>query len=214
MIWNQRFLFLHIPKTAGKSLTKFFVGSWERPIHGIVSRGQFRELADCDQTGLHLIEGSGHEDMTAARSLLLTQNLHIEKLDTIIVCIRNPYDLMVSNYFFMRESYARNRLDRFAIAVENSFEDFCIKTAMASPRDWMVLDGNEPANLRILRFETLDQDLVALCREFGCRVADLPHLNKGNRGHYRSYLTPICEQRIYEQYHYLFDRGFYQRETM
>jgi len=214
MIWNQRFLFLHIPKTAGKSLTKFFVDSWERPIRGIVSRGQFRDLADCDQAGLHLAEGSGHEDMTAARRLLKEQGQDIEKLDATIVCIRNPYDLMVSNYFFMRESYARNRLDRFAIAVENSFEDFCIKTAMASPRDWMVLDDREPANLHILRFETLTRDLEALSQAFGCRPSEVPHLNKSNREHYRSYLTPICERRIYEQYQYLFDRGFYEREPL
>ena len=212
MLWNSDFLFLHIPKTAGKSLTKAFVQLLDRPMSCIVSKGQIREIADCDHTNLTVIEGRGHENMEAARKILAEQNKSLYTFQSIIVAIRNPYDLMVSNYFFMRKTYKHNKHRiNFQIAKENNFEDYTLKVGFAPLETWMTINGKQPENLRIIRFENLQEDLDNFAKEFTLKPVKLPHINPSSHDHYSKYLTKISEAAIYRKLKYLFDEGFYER---
>jgi hypothetical protein len=213
MLWNARFLHLHIPKTAGKSLTRFFVDAWQRPIYGSVSAGQIRELADCDQTDLHLQLGRGHENLKLAQDMLQPTGRDIESFDAVFVCTRNPYDLMVSSYHFMRQSYTmhKNRTD-FALAANSSFEEFCSLAGPIGPQEWMVWNERPLQNLKVIRFERLRDDLQMYAKTYGFASCPLPHLNPSRRGHYRDYLTPVAEKYIYRKFRYWFDNGYYERE--
>lgn len=212
MLWNKDFLFLHIPKTAGKSLTKAFVNTLERPMTCIVSKGQIKELADCDPANLTIIEGRGHESMKAAKNILSGRNIVLGSFKAIIVAIRNPYDLMVSNYFFMRKTYKNNKQRvNFQIANENNFEDYAQKVGFAPIENWMTIDGKRPENLRIIRFEKLREDFDRLAGELGFQSIELPHINPSSHGHFLKYLTKPSEVAIYNKFKYLFDEGFYER---
>lgn len=214
MLWNQRFLYLHIPKTAGKSLTRYFVEAWQKPVYGVVSGGQLSELADCDQKGLHLRLGRGHEDLKATRELLREQHRDVDGFEAVFVCIRNPYDLMVSNYHFLRQSYPKNKSRiNFQLAATTSFEEFCTRIGKIGPQDWMTIDGTPLRNLCIIRFERLLDDLAAYARRFGFENCQVPHLNPSKRGHYRDYLTPIAEEYIFRKFRYWFESGYYEREA-
>ena len=59
MLANDRFLFLHFPKTAGKSMAKYFIEAWDKPIFGRVSPGQMDELQDGATEGVTLEVGRG-----------------------------------------------------------------------------------------------------------------------------------------------------------
>ncbi len=212
MLWNQDILFLHIPKTAGKSLTKAFVQALKRPITCFVSKGQIQELADCDPTDLTIVEGRGHENMNKARKILAEVNRPLDSFKAIIVAVRNPYDLMVSNYFFMRKNYKDNtHRKNFQIAIENNFEDYAIQVGFAPLERWMTIDGKRPSTLRVIRFENLQEDFDRLAEEFGFKSVRLPHINPSSHGPYLKYLTEKSEQAIYDKLKYLFDEGFYQR---
>jgi hypothetical protein len=294
MLWTDDFLFLHIPKTAGKSLTKAFVQSLGRPMTCIVSKGQQMHLLgnnkvqfkqekdeyaklienlkkqfdalmqsnrwkvghaiislmtlsmfkknftmstdhikkifqqydqlkstesqlsnsdDLDYTGLTIIDGRGHENIIAARNILDEYNNKLlESFKAIIVAIRNPYDLMVSNYFFMRDTYFNNRdKANFQIAEQNSFEDYAVKVNIAPVESWMTIDRQQPKNLRIIRFENLQEDFDKLANEFRFKSIKLPHINKSSHGHYTEYLSETAEAAIYEKFKYLFEMGFYSR---
>ena len=295
MLWNNDFLFLHIPKTAGKSLTKAFVQVLDRPITCFITKGQHWELFghakiyfktdrdfyalclenlkiqfdalmqsyrwkvgnalislitmskfkknflmstdhmkrifqrfeqfkskqsqtrginDLDMSSLTIIEGRGHENIIAARRILSEYDKTLESFKAIIVAIRNPYDLMVSNYFFMRKTYKYNQhRENFQIAQENNFEDYAIKVGFAPLENWMTIEGNRPQSLRIIRFENLQKDFDSLAQEFGFQSVKLPHINPSSHDHYSKYLTKTSEAAIYKKFKYLFDQGFYERHS-
>lgn len=214
MLINDDFVFLHFPKTAGKSLTKYMIGAWSDPIRGYVSKNQGSELTDVMRPGVTLEVTGGHEDMRKAAAALRDQGRRIHDMKAVFVCIRNPYDLAVSTYFFMRETYPFNLENRrFLAASEKSFEEFWLSDVDNMPQRWLMLNGKVLPNRRIIRYEHLREDLEALSKEFGFRDSALPHLNIGNREHYSVYMTPRAEAAIFEKYRYLFEAGHYVRET-
>ncbi len=167
---------------------------------------------DIDYSGLTIIHGSGHENLLTARNILAGYYKKLESFKAIIVVIRNPYDLMVSNYFFMRDSYLTNQEKKnFQIANENNFEDFAVKVNFAPIETWMTINGRQPENLRIFRFESLQDDFDAFASEFQLKSIPLPHINQSAHGHYSTYLTEKSEAAIYNKFKYLFDNGFYSR---
>lgn len=214
MLISNDFVFLHFPKTAGKSLTKYMIGAWPDPIRGYVSKNQRGELADVMRPGVTFEVTGGHEDMRKAARVLRDQGRRIHDMKAVFVCIRNPYDIAVSTYFFMRETYPYNLGSRrFQAASEQSFEEFWLGDVDNMPQRWLTLNGRVLANRRIIRYEHLLEDLDALSQEFGFRESTLPHLNAGNRDHYSVYMTPRAEAAIFAKYRYLFDAGHYVRET-
>jgi len=295
MLWTDDFLFLHIPKTAGKSLTKAFVQTLGRPMTCIVSKGQQRHLlsykkiqftkekdqysklieslkkqfdalmqsrrwkvgnaiislitlskfrknmkmatdhinrifqqydqlkliesqpsgpGEINYTGLTIMDGKGHENLVTAKDILAGYNKKLESFKAIIVAIRNPYDLMVSNYFFMIDTYLNNKDKKnFQIAKGNNFDDYTVKVNFMPVENWMTLNGQQPKNLRIIRFENLQEDFNKLSGEFNFQAIQLPHINQSSHEHYTKYLTKTSEAAIYEKFKYLFDLGFYSRHS-
>ena len=214
MLINKDFAFLHFPKTAGKSLTKYMVDAWEVPIHGRVSKGQVTELADVMRPGVTLEVTRGHEGMRQAAKVMRERGCRIQDLKAVFVCIRNPYDVAVSTYFYLRETFRLNRENpRFRRAAEMTFEDFWCSDPNNAPERWLALNGRVLPNRRLIRFECLREDLDELSKEFGFRPAELPHLNASDRQHYSAYMTPRAEDAIFSKYRYMFDAGFYPRES-
>ena len=214
MLISDDFVFLHFPKAAGKSLTKYMISAWSDPIHGYLSKNQASELADVMRPGVTLEVTGGHEPMARAAAVLRAQGRSIQDMKAVFVCIRNPYDIAVSTYFYMRETYPFNVQNRrFRAAAENTFEQFWLADVDNMPQRWLTLNGKVLPNRRIIRFEHLREDLDALSNEFNFRDAELPHLNAIERGHYSAYMTSAAEAAIFEKYRYLFDADHYVRET-
>lgn len=214
MLWCDDYLFVHYPKTAGKTLTRFFVQAWPRPIAGYISKGQVHELADCELEKTGIVVGRGHENLKQSAEIVAEAGGDIRNMKGIFCCIRNPYDLMVSNYHFMRQTYPANKeRNNFIIAHENSFVDFCEKVGVSSPSNWMTLDGVQPDNLQIIRFEQMNDDLNRFSEKFGFDMPVLGHLNASKRAHYSEYMCERTEKAIAEKFSYWFDKGYYQRES-
>ena len=215
MLWCDDFCFVHYPKTAGKTLTRFFVKAWPHPIAGYVSRGQLDELADCGLEKTGIVVGRGHENLADSERIIAEAGGDIRRMKGIFCAIRNPYDLMVSNYHFMRKEYrwkANRERPNFVIAHENGFADFCEKVSVSSPRGWMELDGAQPENLQIIRFETLNADMLAYAEKFGYAAPTIDHLNASTRAHYGEYVCERSERAIAEKLAYFFEQGYYERE--
>ena len=213
MLFNNKYCFLHYPKTAGKSLTRYFVQAWENPIEGFISPGQVDELKDCGLENTNIKVGRGHENLSEAKSLIDLHGNKFENIEAIFVCIRNPYDLMVSNYHFMRKTYKNNKTkENFKIANDNDFTSYCEKVGMSSPAGWMELDGAQPKNLFIIRFERLDSDLKAGAEKYGFNHQELAKLNSSKHEHYSSYMSQSSEEAIYLKFKYIFDKEYYERE--
>lgn len=216
MLIGEKFLFLHIPKTAGKSLTKYMIEAWPGDIHGYVSPGQVAELAEVVRPGVTLEAASGHQGMVGAKKLLRQRGRRLSDMTAIFACVRNPYDLIVSTYFFMRATFRNNRDRRnFQLANSLEFEEFCMQYEPRAIEAWLTLNGKVPRNLRLLRFEALEADLAEVADEYGFKAATLPHLNRTPHRHYSCYVqSAACERVIYEKHRYVFDIGLYSRHAI
>ncbi len=215
MLLSKDFAFIHFPKTAGKSLTKYLISAWEGPIYGRVSPGQIREVADVLRPDVRLHVARGHENMRRTSLILQGMGRNIHDLRGIFVCIRNPYDLAVSTYFFLRRTYAENGgSERFRLASRLSFSEFwCNDISTAPPERWLTLGGEVLPNQYFIRFESLRQDLDFLSKKFEFKDATLPHLNRTSHAHYSEYMTKESEEAVYTRFRYLFDAGYYERES-
>jgi hypothetical protein len=79
-------------------------------------------------------------------------------------------------------------------------------------KDHFFLDGAIPANLRILRFERLADDVREALRELGIESdAEFPWLNRSDHAANFSYYDEFSEQAVYDASRWLFDLGFYHR---
>jgi len=215
MLWCEDYCFVHYPKTAGKTLSRFFVQAWKnKKLAGFISPGQVDELADLELEKTGIVVGRGHENLKESAQIIRDAGYDIEAMKAVFVCIRNPYDLMVSNYHFMKETYKNNQDKKnFIIANECEFPEYCEKVGVSTPANWMTIDGEAPANLQIIRFEQLNADLRRYATEHGFPVPPLDHLNSSKRGHYSDYMCPRSEQAVYDKFTFIFENGFYERES-
>ena len=218
MLFNDEFVFLHYPKCAGKSLTPYMIEAWRGPIYGLVSKGQVRELADVVRPDVFL-EGLGaHQNLRQAKAFLAERGRRIEDFRAVFVSVRNPYDMAVSRYCYMRSTYEGNKdKPNFRMAHELPFEEFWTRrNYRANLGDaFLTLGGTVLENQRFIRFEALEEDLEVIAEEYGFNPATLGHLNGTPHGHYSDFVrTPRCEQAIYERFRYLFDSGMYPRQVL
>lgn len=212
MIWNDRFLFLHVPKTAGTSLTNAFLAAWARPISGIVSAGVYREAMTRNPQGLALTRGTAHTSLPRAKMTLDAESRSLSDFEAVFVAIRHPYDIMVSTYHFMRKAYLTepdNPKNRFAM--ERDFGTFCRRIPMTDVGQWLSIDSRELDNLHLLRFERLADDFDRIVRQYGMNDIALPWHNASRHRDYEEYLTPELKETIYRKLPYLFDSGYYTR---
>ena len=77
---------------------------------------------------------------------------------------------------------------------------------------YYFLGGEMPANLRILRFERLADEVREALGEIGIRGdADFPWLNRSDHGPYVDYYDADSERLVYEECRWIFEQGHYQR---
>jgi Sulfotransferase family len=172
---QQRFLFVHIPKTAGNSI-----------------QSALREYSE-DQLVALRKEQDGIE-----RFGLRNPKYKIKKHSTLVeyrdalgndqfgnlykfTCVRNPWDRMVSYYFTPTqtvETWDRKKF-RGIISKASSVADYLRLNKV---------DEDPFGNVDyIMRFENLADDFRTVCGTLGISPATLPQYNRSNREHYSNY---------------------------
>ena len=139
------------------------IEAWRGPIHGLVTQRQTKELEDVMRPDVFLEAVGAHQTVSQAKAILAVRGKRIEDFRAVFVGVRDPYDMAVSRYFFMRRTYQWNQ-DRptFRMAHELPFEDFW-STYRANLGDaFLTIDGAVLENQRFIRFETLQEDLDAI----------------------------------------------------
>jgi hypothetical protein len=214
MLWNPEFLLVHYPRTAAKSLSIYFASIWKGPIFGSVSKGHLRDISALPVTTDFIVEGRGNENLQQSIDILYRYGRNIEQFKAIFLPMRHPYQLMISQYLFMRENYESNKnRANFKLAASESFEIFCTKFEPAAFENWFTLtDGTIPNNLRPLRLESIEQDITEINLEFGTSTdIILGNHNATRPWQIEEYLTKKSEIEIFTKYETLFNFGGYSR---
>jgi Sulfotransferase family len=199
--FRKRFLFVHIPKTAGNSI---------QSVLRDYSEDQLVALRK-EQDGIERFGLRNPKYKIKKHSMLSEYHdaLGDEQFRSLykFTCVRNPWDRMVSYYFTPTQN--PETWDR------KKFRDIISKAI--SVADYLRLGegGEDPfANVDyVMRFENLADDFRAVCMAIGISPATLPQYNRSRRDHYSKYYDNELRELVRARFAPEIERFGYAFET-
>lgn len=173
--FQKRFLFVHIPKTAGNSIQSVLRDYSEDELVALRSEQDGVERFGVRNPKYKVKKHSTLAEYRAALGEVEFRNLYK------FTCVRNPWDRMVS-YFFTPTQKAE-------VWDRKKFRK--IISSAVPVAEYLRLDkGKEDpfANVNyIVRFENLADDFRTVCAVLDISVGALPRYNRSKREHYSKY---------------------------
>ena len=198
---DRRFLFVHIPKTAGGSLKRALLNQCEDAVspnlsaqvaQSAVSRHFAASSKSAAMTYIqcsplrYFVTTKGHP--TAALTLMLHPAYRSFRK---FAFVRNPFDRIVSSYEYSRQQ----------LGYEGSFSQYVGNCHVhLQPQVNFIFLYRKRLVDWIGRFERIDEDILYLSDWLGLPKLVLSQHNRTERAPYRDYLTPSVKQRIVEAY--------------
>ncbi len=217
MLFNNDLLFLHVPKTGGMAVTQKLLDVLPHPIYYALPEGAKEKVHNPPQ--VIAVAGKRHGNLQQAQDWLKQYGKTLDSFKKIVATVRNPYAMEVSRYFYLRLNRPWDRGKAQTIALNSDFETFAQESPyfgrkLSRVEDYFLLDGTIPENMTAIKQEQLDSDLAKVLAELNLAL-NTPIVRKNGTKHanYHEYLTPEAEAAIYKRYQWLFDVGFYSRET-
>lgn len=185
---KHKFIFIMPPKTAGTSLfnaiksslnTKEFL---EENTHYHLNRYQAKNNKFYPNSYRHSLLEEAIKDFPCASNYLKFS------------FVRNPWDLVVSFYFYeLKSNIISNHI---------TFKDFIIKKFFNTPLCIPQFNYFKDPELMtfIGKFENLQEDFNFVCDKIGIPRQKLPHDNKTNHKHYTEYYDDETKQIVAERY--------------
>jgi len=203
MILNKDLLFIHVPKTGGTSVSYYLMKTLSKPVF------YFAPHLKGDEP-----EGIIHAKCDRHMPLLRAKELGIDA-PLVLVVIRNPYDLVVSRYHFLRHVFSAPIITPMhQLALDVDFETFAIEHTHPSQEIYFLCDGELPRHARIVKFEKLDHAITSAARDANdgrTSLAVFPHKGISPHKPWQSCITPAAEEAIYQRNRWVFDNGYYDR---
>ena len=172
---QKRFLFVHIPKTAGNSIQSVLRDYSEDQLVALR-----KEQDGIERFGLRnpTYKLRKHSTLSEYHDALGEEQFRDLYKFT---CARNPWDRMVSYYFTPTQNPETWDRTKFRGIISN----------VVSISDYLRLDDSDVdsfANVDcIMRFENLAEDFRVVCAAIGISPPTLPQYNRSNREHYSKY---------------------------
>lgn len=204
---EKKFLFIHIPKTAGTSLRTsllpYSIGSNRTLFRRATSWLPVRENPTKAYFRIHSTSENVRRKMPAG----LFRSLHK------FAVVRNPYDLAISYYTFTQINPSSRKHKISKTWSFPQFLDYLERKDRSLPRSQSSYITDRKGNVlldRIMFFETLEQDFNDLSEHLGLKgEIKMLHLNRSPRKDYRSYYDEPLKQRIQKLYAPDFDNFGY-----
>jgi len=195
---KYKFLFVHVPKTAGNSIQNILAPFADDVI---VSSEPY-------QDGIERFDLRNDEFKTSKHSTLFEyrQRLGSRTVKGLFkfATIRNPWDMMISYYFSHHRGVShwdKHGFKKLLGSVPTLRHYLCLPKSTLlqrfAPRDIFARIGPLDKDIDLLmRFEKLDEDFAEACRRIGLPSQDLPRRNASNRTDYRNYYDDECRELV------------------
>jgi chondroitin 4-sulfotransferase 11 len=185
---RKRFIFIHIPKTAGMSIT--------------------RALKQAAPDALNRLPGvaGGPQPQRHLFAVELRRQIGEKRWPSYFsfAFVRNPWARLVSWYNMCLER-PTNRFMLYVKENARTFDDFLLLSDDLAQRtrlnqvDYVIDEaGNQIVDF-IGRYETISQDFTKICAKLAIRPL-LPHINATSRVDYRQYYTPTSQRLVAERF--------------
>lgn len=213
--YSHRFIFVHVPKSAGTSINRALDPFAHRTEHLLVNR----LLA---AVGIHVNHYTYHKwkrfrRHATAREARRHLPARVYHGFFKFAFVRNPWDRMVSQYHYIlrKTSHHRHKLVKSLGGFE-AYLKFEITRNKPLQKDFVT-----DARGRLLvdfvgRFERLADDFASICNAIGIE-AELPHACRTSHTNYRSYYDPRTIELVASHFGedvdffgYTFDEGIAQ----
>ncbi|HKS04204.1 MAG TPA: sulfotransferase family 2 domain-containing protein [Chthoniobacterales bacterium] len=172
---QKRFLFVHIPKTAGNSIQSVLRDYSEDELVALR-----KEQDGIERFGLRNPKYKIKKHSTLREYYDALGAHQFGKLYKF-TCVRNPWDRMVSYYFTPTQTAETWNRKKFREIISKA----------VSVAEFLRLDdgqGDPFANVDyIMRFENLADDFGTVCTTIGVPPPALPQFNRSTREHYSRY---------------------------
>lgn len=185
---QKRFLFVHIPKTAGNSI---------QSVLRDYSEDQLVALRK-EQDGIERF-GLRNAKYKIKKHSKLSEYHHAlgdEQFRDLykFTCVRNPWDRMVSYYFTPTQNTETWNREKFREIISKA----------VSVADYLRLRNGEKdpfANVDyIMKFENLVDDFRSVCKAIGISPPALPQYNRSSREHYSKYYDDELRELVRAQF--------------
>jgi len=185
---QKRFLFVHIPKTAGNSIQSSLRDYSEDQLVPLR-----KEQDGIERFGLRNPNYNIKKHSTLAEYRDALGNAQFGNLYKF-TCVRNPWDRMVSYYFTPTQSPETWDWKKFRKMIFKA----------VSVADYLRLDNCEQdpfANVDyIMRFENLADDFRTVCGTLGISPATLPQYKRSNRKQYSKYYDDELRELVHTRF--------------
>ena len=190
---NKKIIFIHIPKTAGTSIIKYCQNNFS--------------IYDGWDIKVKLLE-KFNTDSSYINTHDFTKTNDIEKLSSYnkFTVVRNPYDRMVSWYFYItlfdKDKITKTFKEWIIDPLDNDF----------TPKEIDEKDFNSQCSFvddttNIIKYENLNEELSNF---FGKKII-LPIKNKTNHKHYLDYYDQETLDIVYKKYKKDFKKFNYKK---
>ena len=179
---KYKFIFVHIPKTGGTSIEKYFLGS-----------------ADVGKKKINKHKRVGE---------YIKHDTKLFESYFTFSFVRNPYDFLVSYYIFRMKMIngELGRVERFMRRQykNSNFRDWVIHNFYNDSRvishiDFLSYESKIKVDF-IGKFENLQEDFKIICNKIGIESKILPHTNKTRHRHYTEYYDEETKKIVAEKY--------------
>ena len=209
MLVSQDVLFIHPPKTGGLSVTQFLINNLPGEIIITVPEGHH---SPSDK--VRVMRGQRHENLPQAEKWLKVLGRKLSDFKAIVAVIRNPYEIEVSQFYYLRLGYPHDQGPGQEIALSGDFDRFCREVPYphfgARPiESWYTVNGASPSNLVLIRAENLVREMTDAIAQVCPIKKPMPHLNATQHKDWREYVNSVNEPLIYAKYKWLYQ--FYER---
>ena len=212
MLISESLIFVHYPKTGGSSVQAYI----EKALPNKYYPADDATLANEEKAWLT------HQGLAVAYQYAIKLGFDPFKIPTI-VCIRNPYNLMLSGYKYLVH-YCKDRIDN----LEGTYSEYLLNLSSNTPADilskragtlygpytsHLTIRDLVPSNVTIARTESLSEDVAKFLKnQVGVRPAfDFPHKNKTEHQHFSHYYTKAEERIVFKMWENTFDSRLYDR---
>ncbi|MCX2975966.1 hypothetical protein [Candidatus Marimicrobium litorale] len=222
MIFNDKFIFVHIGKTGGMSCSRYLLENLDRPVYNCHKAARDQLRAPKLRHAIPM-EGIGrHCTLIEAMDFIHRFNgKRLIDFERVVLVIRHPYSL---EYSYFRHMQKPKILDKnrshpfFAKLATLDFKTFIAKSnyhRRDHPQEKFFLVNNQiPDIVQLVRFEDLSTMFPRAVAPFTLQGQELP-FPTANRTEYTSsieeHLTEEVKELIYQKHKYMFDSGFYLR---
>lgn len=165
---DKKFIYIHIPRTAGNSIASIdFV-----KINGSEKISFYKQ-----QLEYGIIPGKTFDDFFK------------------FTFVRNPYDRLVSAYFYFFPEKTKDDFNNFVLNELN------LKELLFQPQYTFLCDENKNLLVDFVgKFENLDADWRKICNRVGAEYQELPILKPSEHDDYTTYYNEELRQFVKEVY--------------